>query len=122
MALAFRLVVVDPDEVDDELVCDITELPTSLCARLYGRRSVSDAGLGAFRPTLTYKAERAGIRVSTIDRFFPSSQIHHGCGGRLTGGKLAKRLTCVICGTEVDRDENAAMNIRDWSCVQQLGR
>ena len=74
MALAFRLVVVDPDEVDDELVCDITELPTSLCARLYGRRSVSDAGLGAFRPTLTYKAERAGIRVSTIDRFFPSSQ------------------------------------------------
>ena len=78
---------------------------------------MSDAGLGAFRPTLTYKAERAGIRVSTVDRFFPSSQIHHGCGGRLTGGKLAERLTCVICGTEVDRDENAAMNIRDWSVI-----
>ena len=27
------------------------------------RRSVSDAGLGAFRPTLTYKAERVGVNA-----------------------------------------------------------
>ena len=33
-----KLVVVDPAEVDDDLVRDITELLTSLCARLYGRR------------------------------------------------------------------------------------
>ena len=31
--------MVDPTEVDDDLVRDITELLTSLCARLYGRRS-----------------------------------------------------------------------------------
>jgi predicted site-specific integrase-resolvase len=31
-----RLVVVDPSEVDDDLVRDATELLTSLCARLYG--------------------------------------------------------------------------------------
>ncbi len=79
------------------------------------RRSVSDAGLGAFRPALTYKAERAGVKVIVVDRFFLSSQIHHGCGGKLTGARLAKRLNCEKCFTEVDRDENAAMNIRDWS-------
>lgn len=34
-----ELVVVDPAEVDDDLVRDMTELLTSMCARLYGRRA-----------------------------------------------------------------------------------
>ncbi|WP_433309057.1 IS607 family transposase [Micromonospora sp. CA-269861] len=33
-----RLLVVDPAEVDDDLVRDVTEILTSLCTRLYGRR------------------------------------------------------------------------------------
>ena len=37
-----KLVVVDPAEVDDDLVRDVTELLTSLCARLYGRRSAAN--------------------------------------------------------------------------------
>jgi predicted site-specific integrase-resolvase len=32
-----HLMVVDPAEVDDDLVRDVTEILTSLCARLYGR-------------------------------------------------------------------------------------
>src|ERR1035437_667708 len=36
-----RMVVVDDPEVDDDLVRDMTELMTSLCARLYGRRSAA---------------------------------------------------------------------------------
>lgn len=34
-----RIIVVDNNEVDDDLVRDVTEVLTSLCARLYGRRS-----------------------------------------------------------------------------------
>ncbi|MHB9862379.1 IS607 family transposase [Streptomyces sp. YIM S03343] len=34
-----RLVVLDPDETTDDLVRDITEVLTSMCARLYGRRA-----------------------------------------------------------------------------------
>jgi predicted site-specific integrase-resolvase len=34
-----RLLVVDPAEVDDDLVGEVTEILTSLCARLYGRRA-----------------------------------------------------------------------------------
>ena len=37
-----RLLVVDPAEVDDDLVRDVTEILTSLCARLYGKRSAVD--------------------------------------------------------------------------------
>ncbi|WP_239339525.1 IS607 family transposase [Frankia sp. CiP3] len=37
-----RLLVVDPAEVDDDLVRDITEILTSMCARLYGRRAGAD--------------------------------------------------------------------------------
>jgi putative resolvase len=34
-----RIVVVDPGEVKDDLVQDMSEVLTSFCARLYGRRS-----------------------------------------------------------------------------------
>jgi len=34
-----RLLVADPAEVDDDLVGDVTEILTALCARLYGRRA-----------------------------------------------------------------------------------
>ena len=37
-----RLLVVDPAEVDDDLVRDVTEILTSLCARLYGRRAAAN--------------------------------------------------------------------------------
>jgi predicted site-specific integrase-resolvase len=37
-----RLLVVDPAEVDDDLVRDVTEILTSMCARLYGRRAAAN--------------------------------------------------------------------------------
>ena len=40
-----RLLVADPaevDEVDEDLVRDVTEILTSLCARLYGRRAAAN--------------------------------------------------------------------------------
>ena len=37
-----RLLVVDPAEVDDDPVRDVTEILTVLCARLYGRRASAD--------------------------------------------------------------------------------
>lgn len=44
-----RLVVVDPSEVEDDLVRDMTEVLTSLCARLYGRRSARTRANRALR-------------------------------------------------------------------------
>jgi len=39
--------VVDPDEVDDDLVRDMTELLTSMCARLYGKRAAQNRAKAA---------------------------------------------------------------------------
>jgi putative resolvase len=44
-----RLVVLDPDEVNDDLVRDMTEVLTSFCARLYGRRSARNRAEKALR-------------------------------------------------------------------------
>lgn len=43
------LVVVDDGEVDDDLVRDMTEVLTSFCARLYGRRSARNRAEKALR-------------------------------------------------------------------------
>jgi predicted site-specific integrase-resolvase len=37
-----RLLVVDPAEVDDDPVRDVTEILTALCPRRYGRRAAAD--------------------------------------------------------------------------------
>jgi predicted site-specific integrase-resolvase len=37
-----ELVVVDSSEVDDDLVRDMTEILTSMCARLYGKRAAAN--------------------------------------------------------------------------------
>ena len=44
-----RLVVIDPGEVDDDLVQDMTEVLTSFCARLYGKRSARNRAEKALR-------------------------------------------------------------------------
>ena len=44
-----RLIVVDDRELDDDLVRDMTEVLTSLCARLYGRRAAVDKAKAALK-------------------------------------------------------------------------
>ena len=44
-----RLVVLDPGEVDDDLVRDMTQVLTSFCARLYGHRSARNRAEKAVR-------------------------------------------------------------------------
>lgn len=44
-----RLLVVDSKEVEDDLIRDMTEVLTSLCARLYGRRSARTRAARALR-------------------------------------------------------------------------
>lgn len=44
-----RIVVLDNTELDDDLVRDVTEVLTSMCAWLYGRRSASKRAKAALR-------------------------------------------------------------------------
>lgn len=76
--------------------------------------SLSDAALSEIHRQLRYKSVCFGGQVVVIDPFFPSSQIHHDCGYRYRALTLGQRLwICPHCGARVDRDLNAAKNIRD---------
>lgn len=44
-----RIIVVDDTELDDDLVRDMTEVLTSFCARLYGRRAAKHKAEAALR-------------------------------------------------------------------------
>ncbi|WP_018142368.1 IS607 family transposase [Alloscardovia criceti] len=44
-----RIIVVDGNEVEDDLVRDMTEVLTSFCARLYGKRSAKNRALKALK-------------------------------------------------------------------------
>ena len=75
-------------------------------------QAISDAGWGELVRQLKYKAEWYGKEVVVIDRFYPSSKRCSECGW--TGAALAlsdRRWRCEECGTEHDRDGNAATNI-----------
>jgi putative transposase len=77
-------------------------------------RAISDAAWAEIGRQLSYKAPTAGSQVIWVDRFFPSSQLHHGCGGRKADLSLNERSwKCPVCGQVVERDLNAALNIRD---------
>jgi putative transposase len=76
--------------------------------------SVSDAALSEIHRQLRYKAATAGVQVVAVDRFYPSSKIHHACGYRHQDLTPAERTwVCPQCGQVVNRDVNAAKNLRD---------
>ena len=78
-------------------------------------KSVSDNGFGMFRNMLKYKLADRGKYFVVVDKFFPSSQICHECGAVWKGTKdlSVREWTCPVCGHHHNRDENAALNIRD---------
>ena len=77
-------------------------------------RAISDAAWAEIGRQLRYKAPAVESQLVWVDRFYPSSQLHHGCGGRKADLSLNERSwRCPLCGQEVDRDLNAALNIRD---------
>lgn len=84
-------------------------------------RAVSDVGWSSFITKLIYKADWQGKHVVKIDRYFPSSKTCHVCGYKNTDLKLKDRAwICPECGTEHDRDDNAARNIREQGLIKLM--
>jgi putative transposase len=75
-------------------------------------RAISDMGFHEFRRQLTYKAVITGTHVAVIDRWFPSSKKCSACGVFLEGLQLSDRIIRCTCGVVIERDYNAALNIR----------
>ncbi len=77
---------------------------------LWGRK-VSDLGFGSFMSILEWVAFKRGKHVVKIDRFAPATKTCSGCGQKhnLT---LRDRVLYCDCGLTIDRDHNAAINIK----------
>lgn len=75
-------------------------------------QSISDAGFGMFRTMLTYKSALYGTRLVLADRFYPSSKTCSSCGLVKDQLSLDERIFACECGLRIDRDLNAALNLR----------
>ena len=74
--------------------------------------SISEVNWGEFRRILTYKAAWHGRQLVFIDRFYPSSKRCNHCGYIYKELTLKDRQwVCPECGSLIDRDYNAALNI-----------
>ena len=79
---------------------------------LHFGKSVSDNGFGMLRTMLAYKLEERGKELVKVDRFYPSSKRCSRCGRIKETLTLSERIYRCECGCELDRDVNAAINIR----------
>jgi putative transposase len=81
-------------------------------------RSIADAGWGELTSMLEYKCRWYGAELIRADRFYASSKTCSACGCRKELLALAERtFSCEHCGTVLDRDLNAAINLANWSEV-----
>lgn len=76
--------------------------------------SIQEMNFGEFRRMLEYKANWYGRKIVFVDRFYPSSKTCNHCGYINKKLKLSDRQwVCPDCGEIIERDYNAALNIRD---------
>ena len=77
-------------------------------------KSIQELSLNKFKTILEYKAVWYNREVIQIDRFFPSSKNCSCCGFKNKYLTLKDReWTCSFCGTTLNRDLNAAINIKN---------
>ena len=81
-------------------------------ARVYGK-SVASSGIAQLRSMLDYKSRAGGVRYLEVNSR-NSTRICSACGS-LTGpegraGLKVREWACIECGTQHDRDINAAIN------------
>ena len=76
--------------------------------------SIQEMSFYEFKRMLEYKANWYGRKLIFVDRFYPSSKTCNHCGHVNKKLKLSDRQwVCPDCGEIIERDYNAALNIRD---------
>jgi putative transposase len=80
-------------------------------ARTIMAKSTHDAGWGQFLQILSIKAERAGLLAIAVNPN-GTSQNCSGCGTKVPKTLSDRLHVCPECGLTLDRDHNAAINIK----------
>jgi len=80
----------------------------------YLSRSILDAGWRMFLEMLEYKTKWYGSQLTFCPSFYPSTLTCSKCGYKLEELPLSIRIfNCPNCELEIDRDLNAALNLRN---------
>ena len=96
----------------DNQAVHLEDLSVAGLARTKLARSIHDAGWSTLVRLIKEKADHYGRTVVKVGRRFPSSQLCSTCGHRDGPKPLSVRAwSCTACGTEHDRDLNAARNV-----------
>lgn len=96
-----------------DVVCVETLNMRAISNKAFGNgKATLDNGYGLFLNTLDYKLSDRGKYFVKVDRWFPSSQ-RCSCCGSIQKLKLSDRVYRCDCGFIIDRDRNAAINIRN---------
>lgn len=77
-------------------------------------RAVQQQGFYEFRRQIEYKSAWNNISVIIADRFFPSSKLCSCCGAIKKDLKLSGRIYRCECGNVIDRDYQAAINLKRY--------
>ena len=98
-----------------DAVCIETLNMKAMSKMLKFGKSVADNSFGRFREFLDYKLYFRGKKLITVDKWFASSQLCSLCGYKNAEVKdiSVRKWKCPSCGTEHDRDINAAINLRE---------
>lgn len=84
-------------------------------------QSIADSGWAMFVDFLKYKAEWHGVNILQIGTFEPSSKTCSNCGSTNKELTLQDReWSCKYCGTLLNRDINAAINIKKFALKNNL--
>ena len=75
-------------------------------------QAVQQQGFREFRRQIEYKSAWNNIPVIIADRFFPSSKLCSCCGKIKKDLKLSDRIYKCECGNIIDRDYQAALNLK----------
>ena len=77
-------------------------------------RALADASLAGFIAKLEYRCAWLGLAFEKVDRWFPSTRTCSKCGAVRPNMDLSERtFVCHSCGMMIDRDLNAALNLRN---------
>ena len=77
-------------------------------------KEVQQQGFYEFRKQIEYKVEWNNILVVIADRFFPSSKLCSCCGNIKKDLRLSDRIYKCECGNVIDRDYQAALNLKRY--------
>lgn len=76
-------------------------------------KAIAQQGFNQFRVKLTSKCNISRIELRIVDRFYPTSKTCSYCGYIKKDLKLSDRVYICECGNEMDRDKNAAVNLKN---------